>query len=905
MTTSLPLLDSEISSAIRKRLGELCLYKGNNQIRLPLKSVNIQATVADRIADVTVEQEFHNPCSDPLEAVYTYPLPGGCAVSFFQLKVGDQIIVGKVQERQQARQVYQQALADGKRAALLEQERDDVFTVSLGNLPPGDHVVVTVKYSEKLPYYDNGTTELRLPLVVAPRYIAGEPLERDQVGSGTELDTIEVPDASRISPPRLAPGVNPNVDVSISVKLLNQTAMENLSCSQHATKFSADAAAVTISLSRTDELLDRDFVLRWKIAGEEIKPRFLVFAAKDAEKPGSAGVPPASEKPSFGMLSMVPPKDAEVEMPGRDIIFVLDRSGSMHGLKMVSAVRACSYLVAALGPKDRFAILAFDDAFDWMPIENDANTDHFLVADQAGIESGTKYLRKIEARGGTELNRALVSALKVMKNRTDTAKRAPVIVVLTDGQVGNEVGILRNIQTDLSDNRIFTIGIDTAVNDGFLKRIAALAGGTCTFVQPGTQLEEALNQVGREIGRVLVTDMKLTGKGCKIAKDSIAPGRIPDLYEGRATSCFFQLNSVAKNATIEIVGRLPDGSIFRQCVPSEHVEVKALAQLWAKAHVVDLEDLYRIAAAPTGWELPAVIMPPAEREALKEQIVKLAIEHNLLTRFTAFVAVHEEEVVSDPSRLRTVVQAVHEPQGWVNNASAALPLASLQAMPAPNYMPAATGQMNSYGSSQQGSRDAGFGGGIPDDMSIGTRFDGWGASAPASAPAPRPAPSPSSKQPFSVPEGDVETGTWRAFSPPAAGSASVFKRKPVTRYGSVGDNLEKIKPAFETLNKVMQQTTRDIQENKLPDADEIEKARDAMLDAMAGSTLGLYLPLLQVFVRATLRELLAAIRESGTSGTVTARLRQLDQLQAKSWQDVQTESNAIFNAKDKFWELTI
>lgn len=171
MSTTLPLLESEISSAIRKRHGELCVNSGAHQIKLPLKGVNIECTVADRIAEVKVEQEFHNPYSDPLEAVYIYPLSGGCAVSSFELKVGDQVVVGKVEERQKARQVYQQALADGKRAALLEQERDDVFTVSLGNLPPGDRVVVTIKYSEKLPYYDNGTTEMRLPLVVASRYI--------------------------------------------------------------------------------------------------------------------------------------------------------------------------------------------------------------------------------------------------------------------------------------------------------------------------------------------------------------------------------------------------------------------------------------------------------------------------------------------------------------------------------------------------------------------------------------------------------------------------------------------------------------------------------------------------------------------------------------------------------------
>ena len=894
MSTTLPLLDSEISSAIRKRLGELCVSKDARQIKLPLRSVKIEGTIADRIAEVTVEQEFHNPYSEPLEAVYIYPLSGGCAVSSFQLKVGDQIIVGKVEERQKARQDCQQALAQGKRAALLEQERDDVFTVTLGNLPAGDCVSVTVKYSEKLPYYDNGTTELRLPLVVASRYIPGTPLDRDQVGAGTECDTDQVPDASRITPPRLAQGVNPNIDLSIKVRLLNNNSIEDLSCSQHATRLSADPSSATISLSRTDELLDRDFVLRWKIAGEVIKPRFLVYSQSE------------KGKPSFGMLSLVPPKNVEMAMPVRDIIFLLDRSGSMQGIKMVSAVRACSYLIAALGPKDRFAILSFDTAFEWMPTKN---SDHFVTADEAGIEFGAKHLRTVDARGGTELNGAVLQALQAMKNRSGNKKsaRLPVVVVLTDGEVGNESAILKNIQTELSDNRIFTVGIDNAVNDGFLRKLAAIAGGTCTFVQPGTQLEEALNQVGREIGRVLVTDIKLACTPGQISKDSIAPSRIPDLYEGRATACFFQLDKLAqdKDATIEISGTFADGSAYDQKVKAERVEISALAQLWAKAHVSDLEDQFRIAT--TGHE----------HDRLKNEIVRLAVEHTLLTKFTAFVAIHEEEAVSDPSKRRTVVQAVHEAQGWEDGSAMAQ---SMRMRSMPMSMPAPAPQSAAGWGSAPASGGAHYDSGkigsigkfiLSDDDQLKIKqltANDWGA--PQSAP--QQAPQPAQGQGSSQPPAEAAAPPLPPKSPPSSLMGQLVRQRASHQEplfeassranSSGGDNSTKVAQTFEILDELLRQAYEDIKADKVPDGDKIEKARTALLEALAASSIAAQLPLLQKFLRATLVQLIAA---SGAQ-QATPQLKELGRLHEESWKQVQSECTDIFNQKTKpFWEFSI
>src|SRR4051812_42323001 len=282
---ALPLLDDRRAPTAKDdRCGCGCLIvtRETKRFTLPLRAVSFGARVAERVAEVTVEQTFENTYDELLEAVYIFPLSGGAAVSRFELHVNGKQLVGIVEERGEARRQYDQAIAQGKKAALLEQERDDVFTVKVGNLPP--HSIATIKmvYSERLPAFDDGETELRIPLVVAPRYIPGQALERASLGDGTESDTTSVPDASRISPPRLAPGLRGDVKLGITVELIGSDAVDELGCTQHATKLGGSGGHTTVALARKDELLDRDFVLRWRTTAKQEKPILLV-AKKDGE----------------------------------------------------------------------------------------------------------------------------------------------------------------------------------------------------------------------------------------------------------------------------------------------------------------------------------------------------------------------------------------------------------------------------------------------------------------------------------------------------------------------------------------------------------------------------------------------------------------------------------------------
>jgi Ca-activated chloride channel family protein len=769
-------------------VGRMLVTEKNRRVQLPLAGVRIDARVALQVARVTVEQTFHNPFTEALEAVYLFPLPGGSAVGAFEMMVGNRLVKGVVQERGEARRTYQKAMDDGKRAALLEQERDDIFTVHAGNLPPGETVSIRIAYSERLPFFEDGTTQIRLPLVVAPRYIPGTPLTREAVGDGVEVDTDQVPDASRITPPRLVRGFDPKVALSIQVEIAGGLPAD-LACSQHAITFSNGAVA----LARQDELQDRDFILRWRLGGDRVTTTLL------------------TTKDGFGMLSLVPPRREGFLGLARDVVFVLDRSGSMSGTKMASAARACSLLLATLGPRDRFAMVAFDDRTEWF------GNRTFVAADEAALAAGEKFLRGIDARGGTELDPAMKETLALIDGRAGQAGRVPVVVVLTDGQVGNEAAVFKRVQKEGGDTRIFTVGIDTAVNEAFLKRLATLGGGTSTCVVPGEGLEDALRTIGREIGAPLIVDVSLDGV------TDLTPARVPDLYAGRAATVYFRLEA---GKSVTVTGRYVDGKEFRQTVPPIESSLQAIGHLWAKSRVADLEDRFRLGG---------------DQDALRKEIVALAIRHLLLTRFTAFVVVDDQETANPGGQVRKVIQPVHLPDQWED--------------------------LDAEGAGQATSC-----GGAPAGI--------------VSKCLPAPA-SPMAKT--------------RSASPKKllGRKSEVCEEKAKTRERVSASEEKEFRKALEALRKALSEARAELEKGTVPSPDRIEKARKTLQKELATSALGTRLGALQRFLRSALLELVAAL---GLPGTTDHEVRPLFDRCEKELEESLLAGSA---KEDRFWESMV
>jgi Ca-activated chloride channel homolog len=666
MTSYLPLLsDDELAAAGGEAgVGALATERGN----LPLQAIDVDATLTGLVARVALTQTFGNRFDQPLEASYIFPLPDRAAVTEFRMEVGERVVEGVLKERGRARADYDTAVREGRRASIAEEERPGVFTMRVGNLLPGERVTVRLVMTGPLPW-DEGEATFRFPLVVAPRYIPGSPLEGEPVGSGTEPDTDAVPDASRITPPVLLPGFPSPVDLSIRVRIdpagLDIGAVRS---SLHAVLEAAGDGIRTVRVE-PGERANRDFVLRLETGSEAVST--AVAAAEDAE--GGHG--------TFA-LTLLPPLGTEAVTP-RDLVFVLDRSGSMGGWKMVAARRAVARMVDSLTERDRFALLAFDNLIETPPEPEgtgglkpsppeDRGSGLRAAGDHARFQA-VEFLSRLEARGGTEMAAPLARALDLLTGpqageREGSGRRDPALVLVTDGQVGNEDQILRLLAPRLGGVRVYTVGVDTAVNEGFLRRLAGLGGGAYELVESEDRLDAVMDRVHRRIGAPVLTDLELEPAGLEIDRASLAPRRLPALFAGSPLVVSGRFKGVPGGA-ITVRGRDAAGRPWSATVPAAGGDASSLTATWARAHLRDLEDRYATDPTP-------------DRE-LERRIVETSLRFGVLCRFTAFVAA-DVQVVDEAGVVHRVLQPVEAPAGWtmferVGLAAAAMPMARMSA----------------------------------------------------------------------------------------------------------------------------------------------------------------------------------------------------------------------------------
>jgi Ca-activated chloride channel family protein len=650
MTSYLPLLrDDELGAAGEAGVGAIVTDRGN----LPLRAIDVDANLTGLVARVVLTQTFGNRFDQPLEASYIFPLPDRAAVTEFRMEVGERVVEGVLKERGQARADYDTAVKEGRRAAIAEEERPGVFTMRVGNLLPGERVTVRLVMTGPLPW-DEGEATFRFPLVVAPRYIPGAPLDGEPVGSGTEPDTDAVPDASRITPPVLLPGFPNPVALSITARIDPAGLDLGAVRSSLPAVVEEDGGGVRTVRVEPGERANRDFVLRLRTGSDAVTT--AVTAVEDAE--GGRG--------TFA-LTMLPPVGDDTVVP-RDLVFVLDRSGSMGGWKMVAARRAVARMVDSLTERDRFGVLAFDNVIETPPEPGGLGLG--VASDHARFQA-VDWLSRLEARGGTEMAAPLGRALDLLGGRgtgepAGPGRRDPVLVLVTDGQVGNEDQLLRLLAPRLGGVRVYTVGVDTAVNEGFLKRLAGLGGGACELVESEDRLDEVMDRVHRRIGTPVLTDLELEPAGLGVDLGSLAPGRLPALFAGSPLVVGGRFEGRPDGA-VTVRGRDAAGRAWSATVPAARGDAPSLRATWARAHLRDLEDRYATDAAP-------------DRE-LERRIVETSLRFGVLCRFTAFVAA-DVLVVNEGGVVHRVLQPVEAPAGWtmferVGLAAAAMPMASM------------------------------------------------------------------------------------------------------------------------------------------------------------------------------------------------------------------------------------
>jgi len=488
-----------------------------------------------------------------------------------------------------------------------------------------------------LPYSD-GEETFRFPLVVAPRYIPGTPLPGPSVGAGVAPDTDAVPDASRITPPVLLPGFPNPVALTMTVEFApSPLAPTTLKSSLHAVVEEEGARVRKVTL-QPGERLNRDFILRFRVAEEKI----VTALSLQPDADGGEG--------TF-VLTLVPPADTGLTKP-RDVVFVLDRSGSMAGWKMVAARRALARMVDTLTDADRFTVYAFDDT-----IETPRPFGNAVGQAQPALQAATnrarfqavEFLSKIEARGGTQMAQPLTHAVNRLTQdlaAKDVKARDRILVLVTDGQVGNEDQILQQIGKQVKQVRVFTLGIDRAINEAFLKRLAALGGGGYTSVESEERLDEVMDQVHRHIATPVLTGLRLEPAGLAFVPGSVVPARLPDLFADTPLVITGRYRGAAGPLVLQ--AREASGAMWSAKVTPQVGGNPAAASVWARGRLRDLEDRYVIDRS----------------DELEKEIVATSLRFGVLCRFTAFVAVDHSAVVNPAGQVHGIVQPVEEPEGW-------------------------------------------------------------------------------------------------------------------------------------------------------------------------------------------------------------------------------------------------
>jgi len=564
------------------------------EIPLPLKHTDVKGQISGYIATVEVTQQFHNPYDEKIEAVYVFPLPQNAAVNEFIMIIGERKIRGIIRERQEAERIYREARRQGYVASLLTQERPNIFTQKVANIEPNKQIDVNIKYFNTLAYVD-GWYEFIFPMVVGPRF--NPPGYTDGVGAvargkkGISGQKTEVQ--------YLKPGQRSGHDIALAVDIDAGVAIEEISCLSHViNNSSVTPEKRTVKLSSLDSIPNKDFVLRYKVAGKTVK---------------SALVTHQDERGGFFTLMLYPPENLSyLKRAPMEMIFVLDCSGSMRGKPIAKAKDAITRALKQLQPNDTFQIIRFsNNASQLGPNPLPATTEN--------IRKGLKYVESLEGSGGT----MMIEGVKAALDFPHDPERFRLVSFMTDGYIGNESQILAEVHNRLGDSRIFSFGVGSSVNRYLLDRMAKLGKGAVAYIGLDESAGEIIDLFYDRISHPALADVTIDWG--KLQVTEVYPGRIPDLFVGRPVILTGRFQG-QRDTTIRVTGKV--GNLDQEIAIPVNLSDSGdthtgLASVWARKKI---ETLAGQATYDDNPELPG-------------QIKQVALEYGLMSAYTAFIAV--------------------------------------------------------------------------------------------------------------------------------------------------------------------------------------------------------------------------------------------------------------------------
>ncbi|MEE2981413.1 MAG: marine proteobacterial sortase target protein [Pseudomonadota bacterium] len=580
------------------------LFKGGEGAPLldaPLVATQVDIAVSGLVARAHVVQTFINTGDDWVEGVYVFPLPETAAVDHLTVRIGGRVIEGHIKEREEARRIYETAKQAGKKAGLLESERPNIFTTSIANIGPGEEIAVEIEYQQVLTY-DQGRFSLRFPMVVGPRYIPG-PIQTVALGGdGWSLASVRVPDAGRITSPVIHPDLVDINPVRLSVTIDAGFPLAAIDSPFHTvTVGEREDGVATVSLTEGVVPANRDFELVW---------------TPDVGAAPAAGLFSETIGDEQYLLVMVMPPDAtadaEEAVITREVIFIIDTSGSMAGGSINQARAALGLAIDRLGDNDRFDVIQFNSYTDTLfgaPRQ----------ASPANRQRARRWVANLRADGGTEMAPALHRALAGAAPAGDLRQ----VVFLTDGAVGNEDELFRIIHRDLRKARLFTIGIGSAPNSHFMREAAETGHGTFTYIGDVSEVAEKMGALFTKLESPLLTDLVVTWPDD--AEVDISTDILADLYAGEPV--MFNARIVGSLATdsldAAILSGRPANHLWRVELPLSNAAANpGIAKLWARDRI-------------------EALLGQANRDGgdVRTQVVSLGLAHHLVTKFTSLVAV--------------------------------------------------------------------------------------------------------------------------------------------------------------------------------------------------------------------------------------------------------------------------